>query len=222
MTLPEITAALSDWTPFLAGGFAWNMVVSITAMAIGTPVGLALAFMRYSSGWAPKRSGNVLTAIARGAPTFVMLFYLVYVLPEQIIVMDHEFRIAAWFKASLALSIAVGGYVSDIGLSALHNLRRSFTGEAMLFIPSWTSYFMVIVMASSTASVVGVPEIVHRADTVIGAVNEPDFAIWVYLYAMIWFFAFGGIVSLIMLVLNRYVTKLRNRTRTTAAATGMP
>ena len=59
-----------------------------------------------------------------------------------------------------------------------------------LFVPSWTMYLVIIVMASSTASVIGVPEIVSRSNTIIAAVGEDGLMIWVYGYAMLWFFLF--------------------------------
>ena len=68
--------------------------------------------------------------------------------------------------------------------------------------PSWTSYFLIIVMASATASVIGVPELVHRAGTVIGAIDRAGFSFWVYLYAMVWFLAFAGIVAVAMRILH--------------------
>ena len=202
MTPSEIGEALIAWTPYLAGGFGWNMIVSLAAMAIGTPVGMLLAVLRELSGWGVKQSGSVLTILARSAPTFVMLFYLAYAVPGSFEIGGLVVVVPAWFKASLALGIAVAGYVSDNALAALRHLRRHETAEALLFLPSWTSYFLIIVMASATASVIGVPELVHRAETVIGAIDKTEFAFWVYLYAMVWFLAFAGVVSLAMRLLR--------------------
>ena len=63
-----------------------------------------------------------------------------------------------------------------------------------------TSYrrFIIIVMASSTASVIGVPELVARSNTVIGALNDDRVMIWIYGYAMLWFFLFCMPLTLIM------------------------
>ncbi len=202
MTLPEITDALITWTPYLAGGFGWNMIVSLAAMAIGTAVGLLLTALRARTVPVVKQTGSTLTVVARSAPTFVMLFYLAYAVPGTFEVLGVVVIVPAWFKASLALAIAVAGYVSDTGLAALRHLRRGETAEALLFLPSWTSYFLIIVMASATASVIGVPELVHRAETVIGAVGQAGFSFWVYLYAMVWFLAFGALITLSMRALR--------------------
>ncbi len=202
MMMVDVADALVTWTPYLAAGFGWNMIVSLAAMAIGTAVGLLLAALRGGTVPGVKQTGSALTAFARGAPTFVMLFYLAYAVPGSFEVLGIVVTVPAWFKASLALAIAVAGYVSDNALAALRHLRRGETAEALLFLPSWTSYFLIIVMASATASVIGVPELVHRAETVIGAIGRAEFTFWVYLYAMVWFLAFAAVVALAMRVLR--------------------
>ena len=150
MMMVDVADALVTWTPYLAAGFGWNMIVSLAAMAIGTAVGLLLAALRGGTMPGVKQTGSALTAFARGAPTFVMLFYLAYAVPGTFEVLGVVVTVPAWFKASLALAIAVAGYVSDNALAALRHLRRGETAEALLFLPSWTSYFLIIVMASAT------------------------------------------------------------------------
>ena len=206
MMMMDIAEALIAWTPYLAAGFGWNMAVSLAAMAIGTLVGLLLAAMRGGSARRINRSGAALTVLARSAPTFVMLFYLAYAVPGTFEFFGLVVPVPAWIKASLALAIAVAGYVSDNALAALRHIRRGETAEALLFLPSWTSYFLIIVMASATASVIGVPELVHRAQTVIGAIGKAEVSFWVYLYAMLWFLVFAAAVSLVMRGLRARLT----------------
>ena len=211
MTAQETIAELWTWSPYLAEGFGWNIIVSLLAMAIGSIVGLVLALLRSGSNWGVRHSGGALTTLARNAPTFVMLFYLAYIIPTEFELFGAALIFPAWIKASLALGIAVAGYVSDNALAAIRHLRRHETAEALLFVPAWTSYFLIIVMASSTASVIGVPELVRRADTVIGAVDEIGLALWVYLWAMIWFLGFSALLTLGMNWLSRHIKKRVHR-----------
>lgn len=219
MSAHEIADVLITWTPYLAAGFGWNILVSLAAMAIGTPVGLLLAALRGGRRRAAREGGNALTTLARTAPTFVMLFYLAYVIPAEFEIFGLAVAFPAWLKASLALGIAVAGYVSDNALAAMRHLRRHETAEALLFLPAWTGYFLIIAMASSTASVIGVPELVSRSETVIGAVGHADVALWVYAYAMCWFFAFGWPVALAMRLLSG---RLRRRGRATPGVGAVP
>lgn len=186
MSTSDTLLALWAWTPFLAVGFLWNIVISLVTMAIGTPAGYWLARHRLKGAkWA-----GALTAAARVPPTFVLIYYLAYLLPASVGVGSFALPLPGWFKASLALSVAVTGFVSDNALQALRHLRRGERVEALYFVPAWTTYFLIIVMASSTASVIGVPEIVQRANTVIAAIGDPRAILAVYLYVMVWFLVF--------------------------------
>ena len=207
MTAAEIIKILAEWTPYLLTGFGWNVIVSLTAMAIGTVAGLLLAVMRDSSVWGAKSGGNVLTAAMHVAPTFVMLFYLTYMIPEQLEFFGLSVHVPVWLKASLAFGIAVAGFVSDNALVSIRYFSKGHIPEALLFLPSWTNYFLIIVMASSTASVIGVPEMVYRARTVIGAVDQIGFLFWAYLYVMIWFLVFSILLTMIMHLLRNRLTQ---------------
>ena len=211
MTAQETVDVLWAWSPYLAKGFGWNIIVSLFAMAVGTIVGLMLALLRGGSHWGVRHSGGAVTTLARNAPTFVMLFYLAYIIPTEFTLFGAVATFPAWIKAALALGIAVAGYVSDNALAAIRHLRRHEMAEALLFVPAWTSYFLIIVMASSTASVIGVPELVRRADTVIGAVDEVGLALWVYLWAMIWFLGFSLLLTFGMNRLSRHIKRRVHR-----------
>ena len=176
----DITDELVRWTPFLGGGFAWNIVISLAAMALGTVVGAVLAVMREHRRGLLMRSGLALTEFARNIPTFVFLFYVAYLLPPELHLAGLSIPCPGWVKASLALSIAVVGYVSDNLSIVLRDWRAGRHDSALLFLPSWTTYLLIIVMASSTASVIGVSEIVARCNTVIAATGNNALLVWIY------------------------------------------
>lgn len=186
MTTRDTLEALLAWTPFLAAGFLWNILISLVTMAIGTPAGFLLARGRLKG----SRIAGFLTAAARVPPTFVLIYYLAYLLPAEITLGTHAFPLPGWLKAALALAVAVTGFVSDNALQALRHLKRGERVEALYFVPAWTTYFLIIVMASSTASVIGVPEIVQRANTVIAAIGDDRAILAVYLYVMAYFLLF--------------------------------
>ncbi|MGH7097431.1 MAG: ABC transporter permease subunit [Stellaceae bacterium] len=207
MSPTEIAATLARWTPFLAGGFLWNIVVSLSAMTIGTVLGALLALLRLSHRPALCHTGLALTECARNVPTFVFLFYLAFLIPAEFRIGGATFAIPEWLKASLALSIAVVGFVSDNLSEALPQWRAGDIAAALLFVPNWTAYFLIIVMASSTASVIGVGELVSRCNTVIGAVGNPALMLWIYLYAMLWFFLACYPLTLAMRRVRRMIAR---------------
>jgi polar amino acid transport system permease protein len=192
MSADFILKSLYSWTPFLAAGFVWNVVISVVAMGIGTGCGYLLACSRLSPRNAMSKAGHTVTELMRNAPTFVFQFYLVFMLPSELSVPFTALHIPlpAWLKASLALALAVAGFVSDNLLRTLRAWREGNRRDAVLFMLNWSNYFVLIVMASSTASVIGVPELVSRCNTVVNATGRTDMMLWVYLYAMAWFFLF--------------------------------
>lgn len=205
MDIRELTDLLWTWTPFLAAGFGWNVVVSLIAMAIGTVLGALLAHARIAASRGLARTAVGLTSVSRNVPTFVFLFYLAFMLPNEVAVGGLALPIPPWVKASLALSVAVVGFISDTLAAALADRRRGRPETMDLFLPAWMTYFLIIVMASSTASVIGVSEIVSRANTVIGATGRDDLMVWIYLYAMLWFLGFCWPLSLLMRGLQRRI-----------------
>ncbi|MBL8366544.1 MAG: ABC transporter permease subunit [Candidatus Accumulibacter sp.] len=190
MASTEIVDLLWTWTPFLAGGFAWNILISLVAMLIGTLFGAVLARLRLSGPGPLAHASLLLTELTRNIPTFVFLFYLAFLIPAEFAMAGDLYAFPVWLKASLALSVAVIGFVSDNLFVALQHRQNRNHAATLLFIPSWTTYLLIIVMASSTASVIGVGEIVSRCNVVIAAVGGDETMLWVYTYAIAYFLLF--------------------------------
>ncbi|MDS4027400.1 MAG: ABC transporter permease subunit [Candidatus Contendobacter sp.] len=213
----EIVHILIVWTPFLADGFLWNILISLVAMAIGTAFGAVLARLRLSRRKSLTRASLAVTELTRNIPTFVFLFYLAFLTPAEFEVSGQTYHFPAWLKAALALSVAVVGFVSDNLFVALRHWRNDNPLAALLFIPSWTMYLLIIVMASSTASVIGVSEIVSRCNVVIAAVGGEEMMIWVYAYAISYFFGFCFPLNWAMGRVKQHLLA-----RVSAAPTGRP
>lgn len=185
---PPLLESLSEtltWLPFLLEGFLLNLLISALAMTIGTLFGGALAQARLSRPTRLRQAGLLLTELTRNVPTFVFLYYLAFMLPSEFSLPGSAstWVIAGWVKASLALSIAVTGFCADNLSTSLSAWRTGDHDRALLFIPSWAGYALIIVMASSTASVVGVPELLSRCNTVIAATGNTRMMLPVYLLA---------------------------------------
>lgn len=207
MDFGEILNSLLHWSPFLAKGFLWNILIAMVAMSSGTALGCVLAIMRTSASAWLYRSSIALTELMRDIPTFVCQFYLVFMLPAEFTlpIFNLAVPIPSWLKAALALGMAVTGFVSDNLLVALQHWRRGNYADAMLFIPNWANYFVTIVLASTAASVIGVGELVSCCNTVINAIGKTQIILWIYLYAMLWFFLFCYPVVRGMQIVRRYV-----------------
>jgi len=178
-------------------------------MAIGTAAGYMLALGRASRHTYQQRTAILATALMRNVPTFVFQFYLVFMLPDTVPMPLGLGTVAfpSWLKASLALASAVAGLVSD-NLGPVLDLEGSERHQALMrFALHWSNYLVIIVMASSTASVIGVSELVSRCNTVVNASGTTDMMLWVYLYAMAFFFTFCLCSTRLIGAISRHVSR---------------
>jgi len=214
--MAEIFDALLYWTPYLAGGFAMNLLVTAAAIAFGSALGIPLAYGRL--GGRPRLRGlcQAVTAMARNIPTFVFLFYIAFLIPVEFEAFGRVYAVPGWLKASLGLSVAVVGYLSDTLVLALQDWRNGDKAAAMMHIPGAGNYLLVMVIASSTASTIGVSEIVSRANVIIAAVGGDYIMLATYLYAMLWFFAFCFPLTLAVRYVARHMSSQLDITTTTA------
>jgi polar amino acid transport system permease protein len=205
MTWAEIFQHLATWTPFLLGGFGMNILISAVAMLAGTAAGWGLAVMRLSARRRRSRAALWITEVTRATPTIVFQFYLAFMIPVEFLLPGTGTVITfpVWVKAALALAVAVSGFTSDNLAVALHEWKRGNHRAAILFVPSWTSYALIIVMASSTASIIGVSELVSRCNAVVNATGNTQLMLPVYLYACALFFAFCWPLTLLMRRVSR-------------------
>lgn len=191
MSTGEILQHLFTWTPFLLGGFALNILISLLTVALGTALGLLFASARLSERPRVRRLAEIGTAFFRNIPTLAFVFYAALVIPNEFYwpLTKELVAFPAWLKASIALAVGQLGYQSDQFFSAIQSWRKGLRDAAMLVVPNWFSGFLMTVLASSTASLVGVGELVSRSNTVIN-VSNTQLMIPVYLYASLIFLVF--------------------------------
>jgi polar amino acid transport system permease protein len=196
MTFSETLSVLFTWTPYLAVGFAWNILIGITSMAVGTCVGAVLAFCGTSASPNAKKFSSIATELSRNIPSVVFQFYLAIMLPSSV---------PGWIKASLAVAVSVAGFTSDYLQPAILDWRANRHAKALLFVPNWTSYFLIVVIISASASLIGVNELVSRCNVVINATGNPDLLLPIYLYASLFFTVFCYSLAVAMRYLRRWM-----------------
>lgn len=184
----EVVEFLVTWTPFLMGGFLSNIGVTILAVIIGGCIGAGLARLRMHRRGALARGSELLSRFFQNVPTLALLFFAAFVLPREFTVYgsDVVIEIPLWFKAALGLSGSHIGFTSESLLIAHRNLKRQDDSAAMIFVPTWGSSVMISFIASSTASLVGVGELISRCNSLIAATGTSNL-IPVYLYCSAFF-----------------------------------
>jgi ABC-type amino acid transport system permease subunit len=185
---------LLERTPYLAGGFATNLLIATLSMALGTAIGAFMGTLRARGGFlrAPARFA---TDLCRNVPSFVLMFYMAFMLPSEITLGGMIYTVPLWVKATLALTFPVIGFASDQFLGYLRQRGEDPSAAGEVFAVAWIQYFLIIIMASATASVIGADEIVGRANIVIAGGTGPTFLLVTYCYVSLWFIATGLTVS---------------------------
>lgn len=211
---------LIERTPYLAEGFVWNLAISALAMLFGSAIGGLLGWMRFRRFRASLRTERLMTALCRNVPSFVLLYYVAFMLPSEVEIAGNILAVPLWSKAALALTFPVVGFVSDQWLALLRQRGEGMAGAGETFAVAWAQYFLIILMASATASVIGADEIVGRANHILARDDAPVMMLVTYLYVSAWFVVAGlllaGIVPRLLWLSKAKLGHLRN------TATGAP
>lgn len=189
MSSAEIFTHLLTWTPFLLEGFCWNILIACVAAVTGTSVGALLVWIRLKGSVYAVRTSVFLSHAFYKIPTLALMFYCAVLLPNefQLPWIDQTILFPNWIKAALALSAAQVGFTALNLIPTLNYWSQGQHGAALLFIPNWVSNFLITIIASSSASLVGVSEIVSRCNKVIAATDNTALIVPVYLYASLFF-----------------------------------
>jgi polar amino acid transport system permease protein len=207
---PSIFETIWKWTPLLARGFVFNLVISFVAMAIGTLVGLFLGHAQSSLLPAVAKGAKFVTHFFRNAPWLVLLFYCMFLLPFQVTLFGVTIPIPDWTKATLGLALPVMANVSEIVRGAIQSIpttqweasaslafNRRQTMWMIIFpqcikrmLPPWMNLYSILTMATVLASIVGVNEMMTLTQRALSAENRPGLLLAFYSYVLLWFFVY--------------------------------
>jgi polar amino acid transport system permease protein len=214
---PTVLALLVKWTPLLARGFLFNLLISFCAMAIGTLAGLLLGMARISLFPAVRGGSWLVMQFFRNAPWLVLLFFVMFLLPFEIRIGGTTIPVPDWLKATFGLALPIMANVAEIVRGAVQSIptaqweaarslaftRRQTLWEIILpqcvrrMLPPWMNWYAILTMATTLASVVGVSEVMSRTLSATNAEARTDLLIPIYSYVLLWFFAYCYPISLL-------------------------
>jgi His/Glu/Gln/Arg/opine family amino acid ABC transporter permease subunit len=148
---------LPRFLPDFLSGLAVNFEIAICAMLGGLLLGGLLAFARFRNGLAATPAAW-LVALLRTLPTFVVMFFLVNVVPATFSIGPRQFAMTPWLAVVLSLTLYATAYVSDHAVEAMRQLRSGSPVAAMLFLTGLVRAFFVMVLSSGFGAAVGVVE----------------------------------------------------------------
>ena len=177
-------------------------------------MGLLLAFLRIGTGWTARLTGWLVT-LFRAVPTFVVMFFLVNVLPGNFSVIGIAMAMTPKAAIVLALIIYMTAYVSDNALDALRQLRTGSTAAALLFLTNLLRAFFVTVLSTSFGAALGVVEAVTvtlRAIEAMPLVSDRLMLIGVVM--LILTVCFQTIYQLVNLLRSQLIQRYARRSKT--------
>jgi polar amino acid transport system permease protein len=208
-------------------GIVNTMVMAVLAMALGIVIGVAVAIMRLSPNPVLKSVAAGYTWLFRGTPLILQLllwFNLALVFPTIGIPGLWSVRavdvMTPFLSALLGLGINQGAYTSEvmragmlsvdvgqyeaaqaIGMGRLHALRRIILPQAMrVVIPPLGNEFIGMVKATSLASVIQYPEVLHNAENIYYANSR---VIELLIVAGFWYLLVVSILTPLQMLLER-------------------
>jgi polar amino acid transport system permease protein len=211
------TAALSPleivvkWAPLLLTGFAFNVAISLMAMAIGTVAGIGLGLAMLGEGRVLPRLAWCATQVFRNVPWLVLLFFVMFLVPFQVTVFGVRVPLPDWVKATFGFSLPVMANVAEIVRGAVRSVpttqweaaeslaftRRQTMWRIILpqcakrMLPPWMNVYALIAMATVQASIVGVTEMLTLTAQVHAAEGgRPELFAPLYGFALLCFFVY--------------------------------
>jgi polar amino acid transport system permease protein len=207
---PGVLELLVKWTPLLAKGFLFNLLISVGAMALGTIAGVLLGLARISPAVPLRGSSWVIVQFFRNAPWLVLLFFVMFLLPFEFRVGDTVIPFPDWIKATLGLALPIMANLAEIVRGAVQSIptaqwdaarslafsRRQTLWRIILpqcikrMLPPWMNWYAILTMATTLASIVGVAEVMTLTGRITNAEGRTDLLIPIYSYVLLWFFVY--------------------------------
>ena len=174
---------------FILPGLGITATVTAIALGLGLALGTAMAVCRVYGGPVLSKTAAAYSIIVRALPVVVIIFILFFVIAELI-------DLTPLLSGAIALGFASGAYQTEIFRGAINSVPRGQMVAARalgmgkfkavrviilpqalrLAIPSWANEVTLVLKDSSLVYVIGVPEIMRRAQYISAQTMEPFLA----------------------------------------------
>ena len=201
---------------FILPGLGITISVTAIALGLGLLLGIIMAVCRVYGGPLFSPLAAAYSILVRSLPVVVIIFVLFFVISELV-------DLSPFLSGAIALGVASGAYQCEIFRGAINSVPRSqmvaaralgmgrFKAVRIIILPqavrlalsAWANEVTLVLKDSSLVYVIGVPEIMRRAQYVSATTMEP-------------FVAFGAAAVLYLvltLVASRLLETLERRFR---------
>lgn len=154
-----MTGLSAGFIPLFLEAFLTNLWVGAAALALGTVTGGPLALLRHGVPVAGRAAGAI-TALMRVSPAFVVMFFLLNVMPADVRIAGARVLMPPSVILILALGVHAAAHISDNFLETLRHRHDSPHAAALRIVPDMMRLFIVLVLLSTIGAAIGVPEAV--------------------------------------------------------------
>lgn len=174
---------------FIIPGLGITATVTAIALGLGLALGTVMAVCRVYGGPILSRIAAAYSIITRALPVVVIIFILFFVIAELV-------DLTPLLAGAIALGFASGAYQTEIFRGAISSVPRGQMVAARalgmgkfkavrviilpqalrLALPSWANEVTLVLKDSSLVYVIGVPEIMRRAQYISAQTMEPFLA----------------------------------------------
>jgi len=178
---------LSKYYKFFLEGTQYTVLIAFFTVILGTVLGLFLSLMKLSKNKILKALASIYIEFVRGTPILVQLYIVYYGMPAMGIDLPDM------LAGIVTLSINSGAYVAEIiraginavdkgqmeagrslGMTSAMTMRLIIIPQAFKnILPALGNEFITIIKESSIVSVIGIGELMYKADTVRGNTALP-------------------------------------------------
>lgn len=192
---------IADNWRFFASGLGVTVALSLISAVTSILAGLAIALLRlYGPGWLRPVLIFYIDSM-RAIPVLVVLVWMYFAFPLLV-----GFTFAPFWAAVIALTLHIAAYAAEViragiesirpgqtraalalGMSRAQLLRKVLLPQATIrMLPAFGSILTIAIKDTAIATVIAVPELMHRAETVAGQSYRP---VEVFTAVMVAYFA---------------------------------
>jgi arginine/ornithine transport system permease protein len=189
---------LHGYLPAILEGLASTLVVAACSLAVACAFGLAGAVAKLSASRFARSVAEVYTTLIRGLPELVLMLFIFY---GGQILLNHIAEAQGWgyidvppFAAGvLTIGFIFGAYLTEtfrgailaipkgqVEAAAAYGLPRAKVIRRIVLpqmvrhaIPGFSNNWLVMVKATALVSIIGLDDMVHRANLAAAATREP-------------------------------------------------
>lgn len=185
---------LEGFGPQLVLGAAVTVAVAIGAAAIGTALGLVFALVKLRGGRISRVVADAYTTVVRGVPDLLLIFVVYFGGTVTLSWLLHQtVEVDSYTAGCVALGVIFGAYATEIfrgaivavprgqveaaqalGLNATRTFTKVVMPQAWRFaLAPYGNQLVVLLKQTSLVSIVGLEELMRKANIASGATNQP-------------------------------------------------